>query len=124
MDAKLKEYILRFYRTRCISNRDFLDDMQRLSRVRKCIEEFKPDTEVLLFNQLISLFNVFGHDLDLVMELKTEPEFWPVWYTVIEELGVEVPDGPRDENFRITFRASLLRNRSHAKILFSFQRRR
>lgn len=124
MDAKLKEYILRFYRVRCISNRDFLDDMQRLSRVRKCIEDFKPETEVLLFNQLISLFNVFGHDLGLVMELKTDHEFWPAWYTTFEELGFEVPEGPRDEKFRISFKASLLRNQSHAKILFSFQGRR
>lgn len=124
MDAKLKECILRFYRTRCISNRDFLDDMQRLSRVRKCVEDFKPETEVLLFNQLISLFNVFGEDLGLVMELKSDQEFWSAWYTLVEELGYEVPDGPRDENFRTSFRESLLRNHTHAKILFSFQGRR
>lgn len=119
MDAKLKEYILRFYRTRCISNRDFLDDMQRLSRVRKCIEEFKPETELLLFNQLISLFNVFGRDLALVMELKSDLEFWPYWYTTLEEIGIDVPTGPRDEDYRKELQSSLMRNRSHAKILFS-----
>lgn len=124
MDAKLKEYILRFYRTRCISNRDFLDDMQRLSRVRKCIEDFKPESEVLLFNQLISLLNVFGEHLGLVMELKTDSEFWPAWYTTLEEIGAEVPDGPRDEAFRQELKGSLNRNMKYAKVLISFQRGR
>lgn len=119
MDAKVKESILRFYKTRCISNRDFLDDMQRVSRVCKCVENVSPETEILLLNQLISLFNVFGKDLGIVVELKSEPVFWATWYTLLEVLGVAVPDGPRDDAFKVLFRGILERNMNHAKILIS-----
>lgn len=118
MDHALKELLLQLYIRDSISTRDFLDDMQRLGRVKTCLRNFDPDvTTGLLLNQMITLLNTFTvPGMMLALELKTEMCDWPRLYSMLEEMGFDVPAGPRDKEFSVRLNNSLKGFKHHEEI--------
>lgn len=121
MDHALKELLLRLYIKDAISTRDFLDDMQRLGRVKTCLRNYDPEsTTGLLLNQMITLLNTFTvSGMMLALELKMEMCDWPRLYSMLEEMGFDVPEGPRDLAFATQFRCSMKRYKHHEEIFES-----
>ncbi|MGL4353158.1 MAG: DUF7207 family protein [Aeromonas popoffii] len=125
MDHTLKELLLRLYIKDAISTRDFLDDMQRLGRVKSCLRNYDPElTTGLLLNQMITLLNTFTvSGMMLALELKMEMCDWPRLYSMLEEMGFDVPQGPRDLEFSAQLRYSLKRFKHHEEIFESVRQR-
>lgn len=119
MDQSKKKTILNLYQRDKVLNRDFTDDMQRVNRIISCMNKLHEDCTVihLLVNQLITLFNTFGENSILIIELKMNQEEWPKLYSLCNSIGYNVPDAPRDVLFEETFSSNLIGVPTYEKIL-------
>lgn len=89
-ENNIKEYALRHYIIKGVSNDDLLVDMQRISLINQSLKRFVPGKSPrVLLNQLITLFNTFEAEaVARMLVLKTDKVQHPRLKAALLTLGV------------------------------------